>query len=94
MTTNKKPPVPYAARLARESVRFGLRVGGVVCGLVGGAVWEAAKQFPTSALSTDGKSEAAHPIGSYWEAQEAFEAGRIGAGEMAYYRTAYDSDEG
>ncbi len=28
MTTNKKPPVPYAERLARESVKFGLRVGG------------------------------------------------------------------
>ncbi len=28
MTTNTKRPVPYAERLARESVKFGLRVGG------------------------------------------------------------------
>lgn len=28
MTSNKKPPVPYAERLARESVKFGLRLGG------------------------------------------------------------------
>lgn len=28
MTSTRKPAVPYAERLARESVKFGMRVGG------------------------------------------------------------------
>jgi hypothetical protein len=93
--TNKTDhPVPYGKRLARESARFGLRVGGMLCGVVGGAIWEAAKQLPTAAVSTSEHSESATPIGSYWEAQEAFESGRIEAAEMAYYRAVYNSEDG
>jgi hypothetical protein len=93
MTTNSKQPVPYAAKLARESVKLGLRVGGMLCGVVGGALWEAAKQLPSASLNAGERSETASPIGSYWEAQEAFESGRIEAVEMAYFRAVYNSED-
>ena len=39
MTTNTKRPVPYVARLARESAKFGVRVGGIVGGAALSALW-------------------------------------------------------
>lgn len=51
MTTNKKVPVPYAGRLARESVKFGLRVGGILGGVVGAAIWQGIKELPGTAVS-------------------------------------------
>ena len=56
MTTNKKPPVAYAARLARESVKLGLRVGGIVGGVALSAVWAACGRAMNGDARTDHES--------------------------------------
>lgn len=93
MKTTRKSAVPFAGRLVRESLKLGWRVAGVIGGVVAGALWNAAKEAPALALRNPAPPSGANSIGSYWEAQEAFDAGRINAAEMAYYRSAYDVDD-
>ena len=93
MTTNNKAPVPYAGKLVREGAKLGLRVAGVFGGVVAGALWEGARQLPKAVVQRGLGSTGAEPIGSYSEAQEAFDAGRIQAVEMSYYRAVYKADD-
>lgn len=88
MTSNKKPLVPYAARLARESVKLGLRVGLILGGTVLTSLWSIASKDRDDGHDQDTGLIPAEDSSRSYSFEDA-----TAKGQALYYDRFYGNDE-